>query len=132
MLLNPSSVHTDGCPNCPPPFPPTTGNAAALSEHNQILFGLALCLPLIGHFFGFKVMYDYYGRPGFFWRLLLNIALTGMLTVGGFAIAMEWTELSPAALATRVPRFQTRGSSNPPCMTSKISQEQRLTAARSL
>ncbi|MDQ1918823.1 hypothetical protein [Massilia pseudoviolaceinigra] len=80
---------------------PTTGNAAGLSEHNQILFALALCLPLIGHFFGFKVMYDYYGRPGFFWRLLLNIALTGMLTVGGFAIAMEWTKLSPAALAAQ-------------------------------
>jgi hypothetical protein len=72
--------------------------------HNQLLFGLALCLPMIGHFLALKIMYDYYGRPGFTWRILLNMVLIGILTCAGFAMAMEWTKSRPGAVAARALR----------------------------
>lgn len=75
---------------------------SGFTEHNQLLLGLALCLPIIGHFLGFKVMYDYYGRAGFTWRICLNIVLIWFLAIAGFAIAMEWTKLSPAAAARQL------------------------------
>lgn len=73
----------------------------AFPGHNQILFGLALCLPMIGHFLGLKIMYDYYGRPGFTWRISLNVLLIGVLACAGFAMAMEWTKSGPSAVASR-------------------------------
>lgn len=75
------------------------GNGAELSQHNQILFGLALLLPMIGQIMGLKVMHDYQGREGFTWRIIVNAMLTGALAIGGFAMAMEWTKLSPEAVA---------------------------------
>jgi hypothetical protein len=73
----------------------------AFPGYNPLLFGLALCLPMIGHVLGLKIMYDYYGRPGFTWRILLNIVLVGILACAGFAMAMAWTKHSPATVAER-------------------------------
>jgi hypothetical protein len=81
-----------GAPIC---FPDNLVRTNALDDHNLWLFGLALCLPMIGQFMGLSVMYSYYGRKGFTWRLLLNGLLVGALTFGGFGIAMEFTKIAP-------------------------------------
>lgn len=78
---------------------PAAGTDAWASDYNQSLFGLSLCLPLLGLFYGLKIIYDYYGHPRFQRRLTLNVVLIAALTAGGLFIAFEHTRLSADEIA---------------------------------
>ncbi|MFZ6676208.1 hypothetical protein [Undibacterium sp. Xuan67W] len=56
------------------------------------LFGLALCLPLLGHVAGIATRVHYYGRPGFGWRMAIVGAATLVLAIAGIVIAFKHTE----------------------------------------
>jgi len=72
---------------------PDTGSAAFMIRHDEVLFGLALCLPLLGHFLGMRVMHAWYGRPGFSWRIFGNGVLVAALAMGGLVLAFQYTSV---------------------------------------
>lgn len=55
------------------------------------LFGLALCLPLLGHLAGVATRVRYYGRPGFAWRMACVGVATLVLAIAGFVVAFKHT-----------------------------------------
>ncbi len=77
---------------------PSTGYAAPLSGHNQVMFGFALCLPLIGQVMGLQITNKYYGREGYTWRICANGVLVVALAFAGMWLAFECTKIDPAGV----------------------------------
>ena len=71
------------------------------------LFGLALCLPLLGHFAGITTRARYYGRPGFGWRMAIVGVATVVLAIAGIVIAFKHTaEVGHLKDGTTVPCYR--------------------------
>lgn len=71
------------------------------------LFGLALCLPLLGHVAGLAAMARYYGRPGFGWRMSIVGVATLVLAIAGFVVAFKHTaEVGHLKDGTTVPCYR--------------------------
>lgn len=68
------------------------------------LFGLALCLPVLGHIACIAQLVRYYGRPGFAWRMSLAGIATLVLGIAGFVVAFTYTaEVGQLKDGTTVP-----------------------------
>jgi hypothetical protein len=87
-----------------------TGNPSAVLRvgSDAWLFGLALCLPVLGHIACIAQMVRYYGRPGFAWRMSLTGVATLALGFAGLTIAFKYTtEMAQLKDGTTIPCVST-------------------------